>query len=56
MFENYVYDGEFFEGKKQGKGKFQWADGSSYDGDFIDDRLEGKGKGVFLSLLLKINL
>ena len=43
LADNYIYEGDFFEGKKQGKGKFHWSDGSSYEGDFFDDRLEGKG-------------
>jgi len=29
-----VYQGSFFEGKKHGKGRFLWRDGSSYEGDF----------------------
>ena len=35
--------GEYFEGKKHGQGKFQWADGSTYDGQFIDNNIHGCG-------------
>jgi hypothetical protein len=35
------------EGKKQGKGKFQWADGSYYEGDFEDGLFHGEGVYVF---------
>jgi hypothetical protein len=31
-----TYIGNFFKGKKQGKGRFNWEDGSYYEGDFID--------------------
>lgn len=30
-------------GKKQGRGKFLWADGSSYEGEFNDNNIEGTG-------------
>jgi len=30
--------------KKDGKGKFLWADKSSYDSDFIDNNIHGTGK------------
>ena len=30
-------------GKKVGRGKFIWADGSVYEGDFLDNNLHGKG-------------
>ena len=30
------YVGSFYKGKKQGHGRFEWADGSYYDGDFMD--------------------
>ena len=37
------YEGEFKEGKKNGKGKFVWNDNSTYEGDFRDNSLEGYG-------------
>ena len=30
-------------GKKEGKGKYIWADGSIYEGEWIDNRINGKG-------------
>lgn len=41
--DEYVYKGEFFRGKKNGKGKVQWNNNTSYEGDFIMGRIEGKG-------------
>lgn len=37
------YCGEYFEGKKHGKGKYEWADGSYYDGDWKDNKINGFG-------------
>jgi hypothetical protein len=31
-----TFIGMFYKGKKNGKGRFQWEDGSYYEGDFID--------------------
>ena len=42
------YEGQFFEGKKHGKGCFTWADGSSYEGDFVENNIEGYGKKFLL--------
>ena len=30
-------------GKKEGPGKYTWADGSTYDGEWLDNRINGKG-------------
>lgn len=30
-------------GKKEGRGKYMWADGSVYDGDWLDNRINGSG-------------
>ena len=30
------YQGTFFKGKKHGRGRFEWSDGSYYEGDFVD--------------------
>ena len=30
------YLGNFYKGKKSGRGRFEWEDGSYYDGDFVD--------------------
>ena len=42
--DDYTYSGEFFRGKKHGKGKIQWKNGIWYEGNFIMGRIEGKGK------------
>lgn len=34
-------------GKKHGKGKFVWSDGSFYEGDFVDGVFEGVGTYYF---------
>ena len=30
------YIGSFFKGKKHGRGRFSWEDGSYFEGDFKD--------------------
>jgi hypothetical protein len=35
------------EGKKYGKGKFTWSDGSYYEGDFVDGNFHGYGVYYF---------
>ena len=40
-----MYQGHFRNGKKEGFGKFLWADKAKYDGDFHNN-LEGKGRYV----------
>lgn len=34
-------------GKKSGKGKYVWKDGSYYDGDWVDNKITGRGKYVW---------
>jgi hypothetical protein len=41
------YEGEFFESKKSGFGKFGWPDGSYYEGSWICDKIEGWGRYVW---------
>lgn len=36
------YEGEYFEGKKTGKGTYIWADGCSYTGEWADNQINGK--------------
>ena len=31
-------------GKKKGKGRYEWQDGSYYEGDFEDSMFQGEGK------------
>ncbi len=43
------YNGEFRDGKKQGKGVYIWADGAKFDGEFANDQVSGKGRWEFSS-------
>jgi hypothetical protein len=38
-----IYEGEFFNGMKQGKGIFYFANGDVFDGNFADDKRHGFG-------------
>ena len=38
-----MYEGQYHEGKKHGRGLYIWQDGSSYDGDWFENRIEGSG-------------
>ena len=40
---NGTYIGPRKNGKKEGKGKFEWNDGSIYEGEFHNDKIEGMG-------------
>jgi hypothetical protein len=42
-----VYEGEFHQGKKHGKGVKTWARGDRYEGTFADDYMEGWGRYVW---------
>ena len=37
------YNGQYKEGKKNGKGIFVWFDGSKFEGDFVNNKIEGYG-------------
>lgn len=37
------YEGEWFNGRKKGKGKFAYLNGATYDGQWEDDVRHGKG-------------
>ena len=41
-----VYTGDFVDGQKTGKGKFEF-DGNMYQGDFVDGKFHGRGKYYF---------
>lgn len=43
-FDYGVYVGQVLNGKRHGKGKFNWSNGKVYEGDWLDDKLTGKGK------------
>jgi hypothetical protein len=38
------YTGEFKNGNKQGKGKFEWKTGSVFEGEYLNDSRNGLGK------------
>lgn len=38
------YEGEFFAGKKHGRGVYFFESGTRYEGEFKDDQMEGQGK------------
>ena len=38
------YEGDYIDGKKEGKGKLTFADGSYYEGEFKENKRNGYGK------------
>jgi hypothetical protein len=38
-----IYDGEHYNGIKNGHGIYTWPDGTKYDGYFKDDERNGHG-------------
>jgi hypothetical protein len=44
-----VYDGDWVDGDRTGKGTFTWKDGSWYTGDFVDSKMTGKGERYYAS-------
>ena len=39
-----VYEGEFVNNEKEGKGKYTYKDGTVYEGGFANSRYDGRGK------------
>lgn len=39
-----VYEGQWYKGKKFGRGKLSWIDGSFYEGEWANDMTKGKGR------------
>ena len=39
-----IYDGDWKDDVRNGKGKYTWINGDIYDGDWKDDKRNGKGK------------
>ena len=37
------YEGKYKDGKKEGKGKLTFADGSYYEGEFMQNEISGMG-------------
>ena len=44
IYSDGVYEGNFVDGKRTGKGKFTWSSSDVYEGDFLDCKRTGKGK------------
>ena len=44
-----VYEGNWEEGKRNGKGKHTYSNGNTYDGDWKNDKRNGKGKSTYPS-------
>ena len=42
-YDNGIYEGNFKNGLRHGKGIYKWTVGSSYDGDFKNGKKEGNG-------------
>lgn len=38
-----IYEGEFQDGKIQGKGIMTFPEGQRYEGDFVNEKFEGSG-------------
>lgn len=41
---DYIYEGNYVNGKGNGKGRMTWKNGEFYEGDFVNGLREGKGK------------
>lgn len=44
-----IFEGQFYQGNKSGKGKMQYPSGNYYDGDFLMDKKEGYGVMFWLN-------
>merc|ERR1719316_673666 len=40
------YDGDWFENKYHGSGKYTWPSGACYEGEWLENRMHGKGVDV----------
>lgn len=47
-----IYQGEYFKGKRQGKGIYSFANGSVYEGEFKDNVKSGLGTYRYVACLL----
>ncbi|PHR71392.1 MAG: hypothetical protein COA67_06725 [Lutibacter sp.] len=43
QYTDAIYEGEFKNGERSGKGKYAWSNGNSYDGEYKNDKRNGKG-------------
>lgn len=51
--DNSSYKGDYYEGKKQGRGKYIWPDGSYFEGDWYDNRISGYVNNI---LYFRVNI
>jgi len=49
VFESGVYEGDWLDGKRTGKGTFSWNCGVYYQGHWVDDKFGGFGTAVWSS-------
>ncbi|RUS92231.1 hypothetical protein EGW08_000084, partial [Elysia chlorotica] len=47
--KNARYQGEYYQAKKQGMGKFIYPDGSRYEGQWVNDLKDGTGKYYYIN-------
>jgi hypothetical protein len=43
MVDGSIYEGDYDEGKKKGRGKLKFPNGSYYEGEFLDNQIHGFG-------------
>lgn len=39
--DNSWYEGDYIDGRKEGKGKYVWPDGSYYEGEWRENKING---------------
>jgi hypothetical protein len=44
-----IYEGEWKDNLRHGKGKYTWANGDVYEGDFLEGKRSGYGRYLFVS-------
>ena len=58
--KNYLYRGEFKNGKRHGRGRIDYADGAYYEGEYKDDLKHGQGvfemKGYVIHVRIYLHL
>ena len=56
-YNNSIYEGDWVDGRKEGKGKMTWTDGHReggvYEGDFDYDNMHGIGKYTYINNIMK---
>ncbi len=46
-YSHTIYEGEWKDDKRNGRGKLTWANGDVYEGDFKNDKRNGRGKETY---------